>query len=82
MRHAQVSTTMNTSGNAVKGNCQNQSGRDDFAAKGENVHSSVGNLKQKPHATLILQPQIIVHRDDDLLVGANIAFGGLDRGVT
>ncbi len=28
-----------------------------------------------------LQSQVVVHRDLDILLGAQIAFGGLDRGV-
>ena len=27
------------------------------------------------------EPQVVVHRDLDILFGAQIAFGGLDRGV-
>jgi hypothetical protein len=32
-------------------------------------------------ANASLQPQIIIHRNGDLLIGAEITFGGLDRRV-
>jgi len=32
--------------------------------------------------SLVSKPQIVVHRDFDLLLGTEVAFRGLDRGVT
>jgi hypothetical protein len=41
----------------------------------------IANTSSKEEATYRLQSQVVVHRDLDLLLGAEVAFGGLDGGV-
>ena len=54
--------------------------RCNISANSRFVQHSAANFRERHFLTL--QSQVVVHRDGDLLLGAEIALGGLDRGMS